>query len=146
LREEEKFDGYFAVITSEYKASPEEIIKVFKNVGKIEEFFKVAKSDFENRTDELSLREYIGAHCLICFVSLLIIKILEQRLEGKHSVTAMLKSLSKVCCSHIKENYYLFDFYNDVLQDIGKELDIDFGRKIMTFGDIKKIIGQSKKV
>ena len=34
LREEEKFDGYFAVITSEYKASPEEIIKVFKNVRK----------------------------------------------------------------------------------------------------------------
>jgi hypothetical protein len=79
-------------------------------------------------------------------VSLAIIKILQQRLKGKHSVTAMLKSLSKACCSHIKENYYLFDFYNDVLEDIGKELNIDFGKKIMTFGDIKKIIGDSKKV
>ncbi|MEG6570716.1 hypothetical protein [Thermoanaerobacterium thermosaccharolyticum] len=51
----------------------------------------------------------------------------------------MLESLSRASCSHIKENYYLFDFYNDVLEDIGKE-------KFMTLGEIKKILGETKKV
>jgi len=94
----------------------------------------------------LSLKEHIDAHFLTCFISLLIVRILEFRLNGKYSVTEMLESLSKASGSHIKENYYLFDFYNDVLKDIGNILGIDFSKKYMTLKDIKKILGETKKV
>jgi transposase len=145
LREEEKFDGYYAIVTSEYKESPEKIIEMYRGLWKIEESFKVTKSDFESRPVYLSLKEHIDAHFLTCFISLLIVRILEYRLKGKYSVTDMLESLSKASCSHIKENYYLFDFYNDVLKDIGKELNIDFSKKFMKLGQIKKILGETKK-
>lgn len=146
LREEEKFDGYYAIVTSEYKESDEKIIEMYRGLWKIEESFKVTKSDFESRPVYLSLKEHIDAHFLTCFISLVIVRVLEHRLKGKHSVTTMLESLSKASCSHIHENYYLFDYYSDVLSEIGLELNIDFSKKIMSLGEIKKILGETKKV
>jgi len=107
---------------------------------------KVTKSDFESKSVYLSLKEHIGAHFLICFIALVIVRILEYRLKGKYLVTEILECLNKASCSQIKENYYVFDFYNDVLKGIGKELKIDFSKKFMTLGEIKKILGETKKV
>lgn len=145
LNEEEKFDGYYAIVTSEYKELDEKIIEMYRGLWKIEECFKVTKSDFESRPVYLSLEEHIDAHFLTCFIALVIVRILEYRLKGKYSIPSILESLSKASCSHIKENYYLFDFYNNVLEDIGKDLNIDFSKKIMSLSDIKKILGDTKK-
>ena len=145
LHEEEKFDGYYAIVTSEHKESSEKIIEIYRGLWKIEESFKVTKSDFESRPVYLSLEEHIDAHFLTCFVALVIARILEHRLKGKHSITAILESLGKASCSHIQENLYVFDFCNDVLTDIGKELNIDFSKKFMKLGDMKKILGEVKK-
>lgn len=145
LREEEKFDGYYAIVTSEYKESDEKIIETYRGLWKIEESFKITKSDFESRPVYLSLQEHIDAHFLTCFISLLLIRIIENKLKGKHSARSILESLVKASCSHIQENYYLFDFFNDVLEDIGNVLKIDFEKKYMTFGEIKKIFGDTKK-
>lgn len=145
LHEEEKFDGYYAIVTSEYKETPEKIIDIYRGLWKIEESFKITKSEFESRPVYLSLKERIDAHFLTCFISLVIIRILEHRLKRKYSVADMLNSLAKACCTNVEENYYLFSFYNDVLKDIGQELNIDFSKKYMKLGDIKKVLGQVKK-
>lgn len=145
LREEEKYDGYYAIVTSEYKESDDKIIEIYRGLWKIEESFKVTKSDFESRPVYLSLKEHIEAHFLTCFVALVIVRLLEYKLQSKYSVSAILESLTKASCSHIQHNYYLFDFYNEILSDIGAILDIDFGKKIMTLGEIKKILGKTKK-
>lgn len=145
LREEERLDGYYAIVTSEWKEPDEKIIDMYRGLWKIEESFKVTKSDFESRPVYLSLQDHIEAHFLTCFIALVIARILEHRMKGKFSISAMIESLSKASCSHIKENYYLFDYYDNVLSDIGKELDIDFGKKCMQLGEIKKILGDVKK-
>ena len=133
------------VSNTEYKESDEKIIEIYRGLWKIEECFKVTKSDFESRPVYLSLEEHIDAHFLTCFISLVIARILEHRLKDKHSIPAMLESLGKASCSHIQENYYLFDFYNDVLADISSDLNIDFSKKYMKLGEIKKTIGEVKK-
>jgi len=145
IRQEEELDGYYAIVTSEYKESDERIIEMYRGLWKIEESFKITKSDFESRPVFLSTEEHIEAHFLTCFVSLVITRILECRLKGKHAVTALLESLRKASCSHIQENYYLFDFFDEVLSDIGETVGIDFGKKCMALGDIKKILGEIKK-
>lgn len=66
-------------------------------------------------------------------------------MEGKYSVSMLLESLRKASCSHIQENYYLFDYYDEVLSDIGKEFGIDFKKKFRSLGEIKKILGKVKK-
>ena len=145
LREEEMFDGYYAIVTSEYKESAEKIIEMYRGLWKIEESFKVTKSDFESRPVYLSLQDHIEAHFLTCFIALVIVRILEHRMKGKYSVPTMLESLSRASCSYIKENYYLFDYYDAVLADIGNVLDIDFSKKCLQLGDIRKILGKVKK-
>ncbi len=146
LRQEEELDGYYAIVTSEYRESDERIIEIYRGLWKIEESFKITKSDFESRPVYLSTKEHIEAHFLTCFVSLVIARILEYRMKSKYSVIAMLESLGKASGSHIQENYYLFNYYDDLLADIGSELGIDFGRKYMSLGEIKKILAEVKKV
>lgn len=145
LRQEEELDGYYAIVTSEWRESDERIIEIYRGLWKIEESFKVTKSDFEARPVYLSTQEHIEAHFLTCFVALVISRILEHRLGGKYYVGKILESLSKASCTHIQENYYLFDYFDEVLADIGNELGIDFGKKYMRLGEIKKILGRVKK-
>lgn len=145
LRKEEELDGYYAIMTSEYKESDERIVEMYRGLWKIEESFKVTKSDLESRPVYLTRQEHIEAHFLTCFVSLVIARILEHRLKGKYSITTILDSLRMASCSHIQENYYLFDHYDEVLSDIDKEMGIDLGKKCLSLGEIKKILGEVKK-
>ena len=66
-------------------------------------------------------------------------------MKGKYSVSAMIESLEKCSCSHIQKNYYLFDYYDEILADIGQEFRIDYGKKCMSLGELKKILGKVKK-
>lgn len=118
---------------------------MYRGLWKTEESFKITKSNFETRPVYLSLQEHIESHFLTCFIALVIARILELRVEGAYSVTTMIESLRRASCSHIQENYFLFDYYDDVLFDIGKKLNIDFGKKCMRLGEIKKILSGVKK-
>lgn len=146
LKEEEKYDGFYVIITSELNKSDDEIINIYRGLWKIEESFKITKSDFEARPVYLSREDRIQAHFLICFIALVIARILQHRIENKYCASRILESLSKVSCSHIKENYYLFDYRDEVTDAVGKVLDIDFTKKFMRLGEIKKILGSVKKV
>jgi transposase len=97
LSEEEKFDGYYAIVTSELEKTDEEIIEIYRGLWKIEESFKITKSDLESRPVYLSCEDRIQAHFLICFVALTIARILEFRLGNIYSVARIIESLSSVC-------------------------------------------------
>ena len=102
-------------------------------------------SELETRPVYVWTKEHIEAHFLTCFVALTIARILENKLERKYSIGTILESLSKAECSLIQQNYYLFDYYDEVLKDIGRVTDIDFGKRIRTLGEIKKVLAKTKK-
>jgi transposase len=145
LREEEKFDGYYAIVTSEYKKTDEEILEIYRGLWKIEESFKVTKSDLEARPVYLSREDRIQAHFLICFTALAIMRILEHRLGSSYSVSAIIESLCSVSCSRLEENWYVFDYANEITEAIREKLGIDLSRKYLRLGEIKKILGDTKK-
>lgn len=145
LREEEALDGYYVIVTSEYKESDDKIIDIYRGLWRIEESFRVTKSDLEARPVFVSTQNHIEAHFLICFVSLVIARILEMKTEHRYSITKLLETLSKTECSYIQQNYYLFDYRNEILEDIGALSDIDYSKKIRSLGEIKNILGNTKK-
>ena len=145
LREEEKFDGYYAIVTSEHQKTDEEIIEIYRGLWKIEELFKITKSDLEARPVYLSREDRIQAHFLICFIALVIMRILEHRLGYSYSVSSIIESLCEISCSRLEENWYVFDFANNVTETISDKLGIDLNRKYMRLGEIKKILGDTKK-
>lgn len=67
------------------------------------------------------------------------------KLDRKYSIGTILNSLSKTECNLLQQNYYSFDYYDEVLKDIGKVSNIDFSKRIWTLGEIKKFWQTPKK-
>lgn len=145
ITEEEKLDGYYAIVTSEMNKTDDEIIDIYRGLWRIEETFKVTKSELADRPVYVSTKEHIEAHFLTCYLALVLSRVLQHKLDKKYSVAKILESLSKCNCSNYHENYYLFDYYDTVLKDIGTILNINFALKNRTLQDIKKILSLSKK-
>ena len=66
-------------------------------------------------------------------------------MEHRYSTGRIIESLSKSECSLLQQNYYIFDYYDDVLKDIGKVTGIDFSKRIRTLGEIKQKLAETKK-
>lgn len=145
IAEEEKLDGYYMIVSSEFDKTDDEIIDIYRGLWRIEETFKVTKSELEARPVYVSRKEHIEVHFLTCFISLVLARVLQHKLVKKYSVGKILDSLSKCNCSNYHENYYLFDYYDIVLKDIGNILNINFALKNRTLQDIKKNLSCSKK-
>lgn len=145
LAEEEMFDGYYAIVTSELDTSDEKILEIYRGLWKIEDSFRIAKSELETRPVYVSREDHIEAHFLTCFVALVILRILEKKLKHKYPIEKILKSLKRCSCSLLEQNLYLFDYYDEILADIGQLIDIDFSLKYRKSGEIKKIFAATKK-
>ena len=145
LKEEEALDGYYVIVTSEMDETDDRIIEMYRGLWRIEETFRVTKSDLEARPVFVSTEEHIQAHFLTCFVSLVIARILELRMLHKYSITRMLESLRKAECSYAQQNYYLFNYCDEILLGIGQEFNIDFIKRIRSLGEIKKQLADIKK-
>jgi len=145
IKEDEALDGYYVIVTSEYTETDSRIIDMYRGLWKIEESFRVTKSDLKARPVYVSREDHIEAHFLTCYVALVIARILEMKIDNKFSISKILESLAKSECTHVQQNYYLFDYYDDVLKTIGEKLNIDFSKKMMTLSDIKNFLGEVKK-
>ena len=145
IREEELLDGYYVIVSSEMDKTDDEIIDIYRGLWRIEETFKVTKSELKDRPVYMSTKEHIEAHFLTCYLALVLCRVLQHKLDKKYSVEKILESLANCNCSHIENNYYLFHFFNEVLYDIGNIINIDFSRKYMRLQDIKKILADIKK-
>lgn len=80
INEDEKFDGYFCLLTSELEYSYEKIRETYHHLSEIEDTFRVTKSDLEFRPIYHFKSENIKAHFLICYSALLIIRLLQFKL------------------------------------------------------------------
>jgi hypothetical protein len=144
LKAEEALDGYYVIVTSEFEEADDKIIEMYRGLWKIEESFRITKSDLEARPVYVSREDHIQAHFLTCFIALVIARILEMKVQHKYSIGKMLESLYKAEGMHVKENLYLFGYYDEILKGVGESLDIDFSRKMRSLGEIKNILGSTK--
>jgi transposase len=145
VAEEEKYDGYYAIVTSEMDMSDTEVIETYRGLWEIEETFRVTKGVLETRPVYVSLKDHINAHFLTCFIALTIMRIIQKKTGKLYSAEKIVECLNKISCSNEYENIYLFDYRSELSDTIGKTLEIDFTNKRLRLGDIKKILGQAKK-
>ena len=139
IAEEALYDGYYSIVTSEKELSDKEIRDIYKGLWEIEESFKIIKSEFQTRPVFVSTEEHIQAHFLICFVTLLVMRVLEQLIGKCHTVRQIRNSLASYSCSYLDQNYYLFDYRDDVIITMEKTFGLDLSKKIMPLSEIKRI-------
>ncbi|MGN1363314.1 MAG: IS1634 family transposase, partial [Methanobrevibacter sp.] len=72
--------GYYSIVTSEIEENDKEIINRYHGLSRIEDSFRIIKSDLEGRPVYVWTEEHIKAHFLICFIALTIIRIIQYKI------------------------------------------------------------------
>ena len=144
IAEEQKYDGYYSIVTSELNMSDEEIVETYQGLWKIEESFKVTKSTLETRPVWVWTKDSIEAHFLSCFLSLLILRILEMKTERKYSIEKIVNSLSKANVCLLERNQYKAVYYDEILKDIDECVGTALKRKYLKLSQIKDMIAETK--
>jgi len=117
-------DGYYAIVTSELKMSNEEIIDNYRGLWKIEESFKVLKSDLEGRPVYVRREDRVEGHFLLCFVALLMSRLLENKLEQKYSVRKIQNALKNANCRKITSGIYSLNKQDEVYKALENTYDV----------------------
>lgn len=139
IKEEEKFDGYYSIVTSEENLSDIEIRNIYRGLAKIENTFKVTKSNLESRPVYVWTPEHIEAHFLTCFISLVIIRLLENKLKNKYSTKQIIEALKNFTSSHIEHDVYKQNNYNEIIKQLSEIYNLNLDKKYRTLSEIKKI-------
>ena len=93
IAEEERYDGLYAVCTDLFDDNPADLLKVSEGRWQIEACFRIMKTDFEARPVYVHREDRIQAHFLICFLSLLVYRLLEKKLGGTYTCCEILDTL-----------------------------------------------------
>lgn len=143
-KEEEKYDGYYSIVTSEENLTDIEIRNIYRGLARIENTFKVTKSTLESRPVYVWTPEHIEAHFLTCFVSLVIIRLLEEKLNRKFSPDKIIEALKNYTSTNIEHDIYIQNNYNDIIEEINNIYNLELDKKYRTLSQIKKLLNLSK--
>mgnify|MGYP004537917063 FL=1 len=117
IREEEMYDGFYAVITN-LEDDPAEVIKINRRRWEIEENFRIMKSEFEARPVYVQRDDRIKAHFLTCYISLLVYRLLEKKLDEKYTCSQILETLRGMQMTLLsKESGYIPSYKRTKLTD-----------------------------
>ena len=144
LAAEEACDGYYCIVTSETEMPDSEVIEAYRGLWRIEESFKVTKSDLETRPVYVSREEHIEAHFLTCYVALCILRIIQAATGGRYSARVIADELAAMCGTHLEGNWWVFDHRSDASDDLCRMAGIDLTRRNMQLKDIKAVLSQAK--
>jgi transposase len=145
ILKEEAFDGFYAVCTN-LEDDAEDIVKVNRRRWEIEESFRIMKSEFKARPVFLSRDDRIEAHFTTCFLSLVIYRLLEKKLDEKYTCNEIIDNLRDMNFNEIKAEGYVpsytrTDFTDDLHDAFGFRTDYE----IVTLKEMKKIFKATKK-
>lgn len=148
IAEAASYDGYYAVYTSlDTKKYP--VTKVNDlNHGRweIEECFRIMKSEFLARPVYLKRDDRIKAHFMTCFIALLVLRVLENKIDHQFTYPEIIDCLSEMDFTKMKDSGYVPSYtrtdLTDKLHDVfGFRTDYE----IITPEAMKKIFAITKK-
>jgi transposase len=103
IQEEEKYDGFYAVITN-LEDDIAKVLHINKQRWEIEENFRIMKTEFEARPVYLRRDDRIKAHFLTCYLSLLLYRLLEKKLNEKYTCETIIDTLRNMQMTLLSQN------------------------------------------
>lgn len=140
IAEEEKYDGYYSIVTSELKMSDHEMRETYRGLARIEETFKISKTEFESRPVFVWTNEHIEGHFATCFTALVLIRLLQSKLGSRYPIGKTIKSLRKYNCTQIGTTLYQFVYYDEILEECGKIFHLELNNRYRTREQIRRLL------
>lgn len=142
IAEDMKYDGFYAVATDLEDEDLSLIIKANKQRWEIEESFEIMKSELKTRPMYVKRKDAINGHLLICFIALLVYRILEKEyLKEKYTCREIIDTLRGLNITYLGGNNYIPSFKRTQLIDKMAEI---FGfqpsREVLTQKYLKKFL------
>ena len=140
---ESMFDGFYALCVPEnMNASIEDILKISKERWEIEESFRIMKSDFKARPVFLRKDERIKAHFTICYLALLVYRILEkEKLKEKYTTEEIIETLKEMITNKIEGiGYKQLYRKTDITTDLNNNYDFNLDKEFIGLKNMKKFI------
>lgn len=148
IHEEEKYDGFYAVATN-LDDSAKDILAVAQNRYKIEDCFRIMKTNFDARPVFLRKPERIRAHFLICYTALLIYRLMECKLDDNltHATTSnLIKTLRNMNVVNMDDMYYKSIYSgSQALDALERCFELQLNRKYYRPSDLNKIVKKYSK-
>jgi hypothetical protein len=145
IMREAETDGYYCIITSEVEKSAGEVIEIYKGLWRIEESFRVMKSTIKARPVYLSRHDRIHAHFLVCYVALVITRLIQIGLGWQHSAEAVAYDLAHMNGHRMDKNHFLFSYRTPLCDELGKIAGVDLSKKTMSAGGIRSLMSETKR-
>lgn len=127
IKDEEMYDGFYAITTNLEDDDVKSIIAVSERRWQIEECFRIMKTDFKARPVYVQKEDSIESHFLTCFISLIIYRLLADKLENRYTVNEIIKTLRNMEVVDTNYNGYIPAYKRTILTD---ELHEKYGFRI----------------
>ena len=149
IEEDARCDGYYCIVTSEQGMADGEVIEAYRGLWRIEESFRVVKGEMDARPVYLSTEAHIRAHCLVCVIALLVMRLMqadvERRTGSRPSAGAVQEALSNVVGHRLDASNWLFDYRTDLTDALGEAVGVDLSRRVASRGRVRDIMASVRK-
>jgi len=145
IQEEAQYDGFYAVITN-LEGDIGEILRINRQRWEIEENFRIMKTEFEARPVYVRREDRIKAHFLICYISLLVYRLLEKKLNSSYTCEEILSALRSMQMTLLSGNSGYTPSYKrtDLTDLLHKEFNFHTDFEFISKSTMRSIIKSTK--
>lgn len=131
-----QFDGVNVLVTSEVGMTDEEMLEAYKELAKIEDCFRVTKTELESRPVYVWTENHIQAHFLTCFIALIHLRLLQHQINWKMSPRRIANALNSAKATRLQDNYYRLQESPD-MQLLNRSLGMEWNKGFVKFEELK---------
>ncbi|QQA37507.1 IS1634 family transposase [Tuanshanicoccus lijuaniae] len=130
-----QFDGINVLVTSEIDKEDDEIIEAYQELSKIEDCFRVTKTEFESRPVYVRKPSHIEGHFLICFISLVLMRLLQHTIQWKMSPRKIVEALNSMEATPLVQGFYRVQ-QSELMDELNNYLGIHWTKGVVRVEEI----------
>jgi transposase len=138
-------DGYYCIVTNDLSLGPLDIIHHYHQLSKIEESFKVTKSDLEGRPIYVWTDEHIKGHFLTCYLALALYRILQLKLDKPYPIHQLKEALNSANAISLGKGIFILTETTEIFEKIDQRYQTNIQFKRIRAERLKTILNKVKK-
>jgi transposase len=133
-----KWQGLNVIACSNLNMNMWDVLHQYHELWQIEDCFKITKSDLQARPVFVNVYEHIQGHFLICFISLVLLRLLQYKTNREFSVRNMKTAIKDMNCIEIGNGYYR-NLMSKESNNLASSLGVDINRKYMSIEELRRV-------